>query len=72
MVFIQEIFIGNKNIAASIYRIQAYDSIMCGYFCIGFIDFMLKGKLLLDIQIYFLLMNIKRMTKSYSHIFNRI
>ena len=27
--------------------IQAYDSIMCGYFCIGFIDFMLKGKSLL-------------------------
>ena len=24
-----------------------YDSIMCGYFCIGFIDFMLKGKSLL-------------------------
>ena len=32
----------------SIYRIQAYDSIMCGYFCIGFIDFMLKGKRLLE------------------------
>ena len=27
---------------------QAYNSIMCGYFCIGFIDFMLKGKSLLD------------------------
>ena len=26
---------------------QSYDSIMCGYFCIGFIDFMLKGKSLL-------------------------
>ena len=25
------------------YRIQAYDSIMSGYFCIGFFDFMLKG-----------------------------
>ena len=37
-------FIGNKNIIANIYRIQAYDSIMCGCFCIGFIDFMLKGK----------------------------
>ena len=24
--------------------IQAYVSITCGYFCIGFIDFMLKGK----------------------------
>ena len=28
----------------NIYRIQAYDSTMCEYFCIGFIDFMLKGK----------------------------
>ena len=26
---------------------QAYDSIMCGYFYLGFIDFMLKGKTLL-------------------------
>ena len=33
---------------ANISRIQAYDSIMCGYFCIGFIDFMLKCKTLLD------------------------
>ena len=41
-------FIRNKNITTNIYRIQAYDSIMCGYFCIGFIDFMLKGKSLLD------------------------
>ena len=41
-------FIGNKNIATNIYRMQANDSIMCGYFCIGFIDFMLKGKSLLD------------------------
>ena len=40
-------FIGNKNIVTNIYRIQAYDSIMCGYFQIGFIDFMLKGKSLL-------------------------
>ena len=34
----------NKNIATNIFRIQAYHSIMCGYFCIGFIDFMLKRK----------------------------
>ena len=27
-------FIGNKKIKANIFRIQAYDSIMCGYFCI--------------------------------------
>ena len=41
-------FIGNKNIVKNIYRIQAYDSIMCGHLWIGFIDFMLKGKSLLD------------------------
>ena len=34
----------NKNITTNIFRIQAYDSIICGYFCIGFIDFMLAGK----------------------------
>ena len=32
----------------NIYRVQSYNSIMCGYFCIGFIDFMLKVKILLD------------------------
>ena len=41
-------FIENKNFVTNIYRIQAYDSIMCGYFCIGFIDFMLKSKSLLE------------------------
>ena len=37
-------FIGNKNIIINNYRIQAYDSIMR----VRFIDFMLKGKSLLD------------------------
>ena len=41
-------FIGNKNILRNIYRIQTYDSIICGYFCIGIIDFMLEGKRLLE------------------------
>ena len=41
-------FIGNKNIKANIYRVQANDLIMCGYFCIGFIGFMLAGKTLTD------------------------
>ena len=40
--------IGNKNIVTNILRIQAYDSIMCGYFCIGFIDFMFNGNSLTD------------------------
>ena len=39
---------GKQNIIRNIYRIQPYNSIMCVYFCIGFIDFMLKGKGLLD------------------------
>ena len=38
----------NKNIITNVFIIQAYDSIMCGYFCIGFIDFMLAGKKLTD------------------------
>ena len=37
-------FMKNKNITTNIYRIQAYDLVMCRNFCIGFIDFMLKGK----------------------------
>ena len=41
-------FIGNNKIKSNIFRIQAYDSIMCGYFCIEFINYMPKGKPLLD------------------------
>ena len=41
-------FIGYKNIITNIYRIQAYNSIMCEYFRIGFTDFMLKDKSLLE------------------------
>ena len=40
--------INNKNIKTNIFRIQAYDLVMCGYFCIGFINFMLAGKTLID------------------------
>ena len=41
-------FIDNKNITTNIFRIQAYDSIICRYLCIGFIDFMLAGKTLTE------------------------
>ena len=42
-------FISNKNIKTNIFRIQANNSILCGYFCIGLIDFtMLAGKTLID------------------------
>ena len=43
-----KVFINNKDIKTNIFRMQAYDSIMCGYFCIGFIDFMLPGKTLTE------------------------
>ena len=33
---------------ANIFRLQAYDSVMCRYFGIAFIDFMLKGNNLTD------------------------
>ena len=41
-------FIKNKDIIANIFRLQAYDSIMCDYFCIKFIDYMFDGKTLID------------------------
>ena len=39
-------FINNKNIKNNILTIQPYDSVMCGCFFTGFIDFMFKGKIL--------------------------
>ena len=41
-------FIGNKNIQTNIFTIQANNSIMCENVCIGFIDYMLAGKSLID------------------------
>ena len=41
-------FIGNKSIITDIYRVQAYKSIMSGFFCILFIHFLFKGKGLLE------------------------
>ena len=45
--------VGNKNIITNIFRVQARNSVMCGYFCIGFIDFMLAGKKLTDFTNFF-------------------
>ena len=53
-------FNNNKNIKTKIFRIQAYNSIMCGYFCIGFIDFMLKGKTLTEYTNLFSPTNFKK------------
>ena len=43
-----KILIDNKNIITNVYRIQACYLIICGYFCSGYINFMLKGKCFLD------------------------
>ena len=46
-------FIGIKNIKANIFRVQSNNSIMHGYFCFGFIDFMFVGKKLTDFTTLF-------------------
>ena len=53
--------INDKNIIGNIFRIQAYDSVMCGCFCIGFIDFMIKGNGLTDFTNLFHQNNFKKM-----------
>ena len=54
--------IGNKNIKANIFRVKSNNSIMCGYFCIGFVYFMLAGKKLADFTGLFSPHVLKKMT----------
>ena len=56
-------FVGNKNITANFFQVQANNSVMCGYFCIAFIDFMLAGKKLTDFTNFFLLMTLRKMAR---------
>ena len=56
-------FIGNKDIISNIFRLQPYDLIMCGYFCLAFIDFMLAGKTLLQFTNLFLPNDFKKNDK---------
>ena len=53
-------FISNKTIKTNIFTIQAYDSLMCGYFCTGFIYFMLVGKTLTKFRNLFSPNNFKK------------
>ena len=62
-------FIGNSDIKSNIFRIQAHDSITCGYFCIEFINYMLKGKTLLDYTNLFSPNNFKRNDRVIKRIF---
>ena len=58
-------FAGNKNIITNIFGVQANNSVMCRYFCIGFIDFMLAGKKMTDFTSMFFSIKLKRMTISF-------
>ena len=60
-------FIRNKSVKTNIFRIQSCDSIMCGYFCIGFINFMLAGKTLTGFTNLF---SPKNLLKKYDIILN--
>ena len=44
-----KVFIDRSIVVTNIFGIQAHDSIMCGYFCTGFIDLMLAGKTLKEV-----------------------
>ena len=63
-------FIRNKNIKTNLFRIQAYDSIMCWYFCIGFGNFMLPGKTLTDYTNLFSANNFERSDDIILNYFN--
>ena len=60
---------GNKEIKANIFRIQAYDSIMCGYFCIEFITYMFDGKSLIDFTSLFSPHDFKKIDETVKRIF---
>ena len=55
-----KIFIDKSIVITNIFRIQAYSSVICGYFCIGFIDFLLGGKTLTDLTNLFSPNNFKQ------------
>lgn len=55
----QKWFIGNKDMKTNICRIQSFDSIMVGCFCLRFFDFMFKGKSLTEFTDSFSQQNFK-------------
>ena len=61
-------FVGNKKIKDDIFRVQANDSVMCGYFCMGFIDFMSAGRKLNYYTIFFLHMILRKTIIQFCHI----
>ena len=66
------VFMGDKDIIARIYRIQSYDSIVCGYYCIGFTDYMLKGNSLTDFTNIFSPNNFKKNDIILNYFLNKL
>ena len=62
-------FIRNKNIKANILRVEANSLVMCGYFYIGFTDFMLAGKKLTDFTTLFSPYNFDKNGNTILHYF---
>ena len=57
-----EKLIRNRNIKTSIFRIQVNNSIMRGYFCTGFINFVFANKTLIVYTSFFSPYDLKKMT----------
>ena len=61
-------FIDNKNIIANTFRIRGYDSTLCKYFCILFLNFMFKGKSLTDYTNIFSPNNFKKNDDMHTYV----
>ena len=61
--------VDNNDIKSNLFGVQAYDSIMCRYFCIEFINYILKGKTLLDYTNLFSCNDFKKNDQNIKRIF---
>ena len=62
---------GSKKIKANIFRMQACDSVMCGYFCIELINYMFDGKSLIDFTSLFSAYDFKKNDEIIKRIFKK-
>ena len=65
-------FLNGKNLSLNLFRIQEFDSIMCGYFCLGFLDYMFAGKSLLEYTSLFSPNDFKKNDKIIKDLFHLI
>ena len=60
---------GNKTIITNIFKIKAYESIMCGSIFTKFIDFMFKGEILTNFTNVFSPRNFEKNDKAVLNYF---